>query len=793
MRYTIKCILNQVEIGNAYLFKEDMQITIGRSANNSIVLNESYIGNQHLIIFSHKNKVYIKDYGSTNGTFVNNLKIQPEIPIEISEKSTVFLSSLKGVELKISKIENDDSELIYQDFSKSIIINSNFNKEITDLFKNKNVLIIGRSNSCDVILDNVFCSREHAKITFENSMFYIEDLKSLNGTFVNGTRINKRVKISENDDIILGRVKISLDGSYIDISKEVAIKTLGLEKKFTNGKIGLHKLNLEISTNSLLAVMGPSGCGKSTLLKALNGESPCSSGVVYIGGLELNKNFEYLKTQIGYVPQDDIVHKELTVYQSLWYSAKLRLPHISDQTIKDKIQKVLTELNIIHIKDNLVSAISGGQRKRVSIAVEILTDPLILFLDEPTSPLDPQTIEDFLSILKRLSTKGTTVIMVTHKPEDLAYMDQVIFMAEGGHICYFGNKDEYLNYFGVKNTVNVYSLLVDENKKDWIKKYEDTHKSKEITSLNQFKNRSKINYVHQFFWLSIRYLNIKVNDKINSTILLLQAPFIALIICLLFDSISQGVPFLMAISSIWLGTNNAAREIIGESSIFKRERMFNQSIFTYLLSKTSILLLFSIVQSIIFVTIIYYNFSDTKPTFNSPILVVLWMVFISFTSTLLGLLLSSIVSSSEKVMSLVPLTLIPQIMFAGIITSITNNTMEVLSYFSISRWANEGFTIIQEKITIPKMDILNKADVCDQKLRAAPIFGKILDKQSNPIDSLANGYTELKKQFHISYIERFETFAGTLKLDFIVMSILSLLFLVGIYYSLKAKDSVKIK
>jgi ABC-type multidrug transport system ATPase subunit len=177
--------------------------------------------------------------------------------------------------------------------------------------------------------------------------------------------------------------------------------------------------------------MGPSGCGKTTLLKVLNGETPSTEGRVLISGLDLDENYDYVKTLIGYVPQDDIIHRELTVDQTLYYAARLRMGQVDPELMANKIEQVLSALKIVDHRSKPVSKISGGQRKRVSIAVEILTDPLILFLDEPTSPLDPQTIEEFLSILKDLSLNGTTVVMVTHKPEDLLYMDSVIFMAEG--------------------------------------------------------------------------------------------------------------------------------------------------------------------------------------------------------------------------------------------------------------------------------------------------------------------------------------------------------------------------
>jgi ABC-type multidrug transport system ATPase subunit/pSer/pThr/pTyr-binding forkhead associated (FHA) protein len=482
------------------------RVTIGRNATNTVVIQNSVISGNHAEIINLEDQFYIQDLGSTNGTFVDHVKIPQGQQILIGDK-TISLSGVVTIQIK-SFNQSTGSHKLRTSPQADI---SNLNTKINQLLQQKGSVILGRSEQADIQIDNNLVSRQHAKITFSGSQYYVEDLGSMNGTFVNGQRIKNRTQISSTDDIIVGRLRFSLTGFAVDISKEIAIKTVGLVKRFSNGKVGLHECNIEIPSNSLLAVMGPSGCGKSTLLKALNGESPGSSGHVYIGGQELNRYFDYLKMQIGYVPQDDIVHRELTVDQSLWYSGKLRLPQLTDQQLSTKINQVLDELNISHIRSNLVSNISGGQRKRVSIAVEILTDPLILFLDEPTSPLDPQTIEDFLSILRKLSQKGTTVVMVTHKPEDLAYMDQVIFMAEGGHICYYGKTNDYLQFFGVNDTVKVYSMLV-ENKKDrWIAKYHSKPAQINTNTTNaKIYKSNRIDYPSQYFWLTKRYLNIKL-------------------------------------------------------------------------------------------------------------------------------------------------------------------------------------------------------------------------------------------------------------------------------------------
>jgi len=788
--YLIDLIYNGEKINSITISPSNSNVNIGRNENNDLIVAYKIISGNHAEIKLINNTLYITDKNSTNGTYINNQRIIPGQQNEIFGK-TVFLSGTKGIQI-ITKSTSSSSSNQYQNIKED---SENLGKKILQQLESKSTIIIGRSETADVLINNSLISRNHTKIYKNGNKYFIEDLGSMNGTYVNGQKISGKKQISSDDNIIIGRIRFSLGGLTIDISKEIAIKTIGLVKKFSNGKIGLHETSIEIPSNSLLAVMGPSGCGKSTLLKSLNGESLGTSGAVYIGGQELNANFDYLKMQIGYVPQDDIVHRELTVNESLWYAGKLRLPNFTDEQLQAKINQVLEELNIAHIRTNQVSAISGGQRKRVSIAVEILTDPLILFLDEPTSPLDPQTIEDFLMILKKLSQKGTTVVMVTHKPEDLEYMDQVIFMAEGGHICYYGKTNEYLNFFNVSDTVKVYSLLIKEKKDQWVSKYNSKISNTLTNSKSAVINKSsKVNYLSQYYWLTRRYLNIKINDRTNSLIMLAQAPFIAAIICVLFQSISGGMPFLMAISSLWLGANNAAREIVSENAIFKRERMFNQGILTYIFSKITVLMLFSSLQSFLFVAILSLHFSGSSPELNKPVDTTIWMIFISLVATLMGLLLSATVSTAEKVMSLVPIALIPQIMLAGVITKISNTFIEFFSYISISRWATEGFNCIQKEISIPKIGITNenKVNVAPPEVPEKPIIDQLKNSDGELIDSTANAVNEVQKNYHSEYTERFGDLAGTLELDTYMLGILGIVFFIMIYISIRKKDSIQI-
>ncbi|MDC1194296.1 FHA domain-containing protein, partial [Crocinitomicaceae bacterium] len=671
-----------------FVLEPGMEIIIGKqdvSGKNTIKIAHKNLSRQHAQLMMNSNgELYIVDLDSTNGTFVDGRKIKPNVPYPV------------GGDSKVSFAGQDQLQLVFNpdDFKGKKKPTGSGSGPLTDtnvleLLNRKAIITIGRSSSCDLTLPHNTISKAHASIEKKNNKYYLKDLGSLNGTFINGRRITHETEVRDTDKIIIGRFIISIKGKARSLSDEVTVRVERIVKKYSNGYVGLHQSTFEIPSKSILAVMGPSGCGKSTLLKALCGDSPPSSGNVFLFGMELNDNYDFLKTQIGYVPQDDIVHRQLTVEQSLYYAAKLRLPNAKNEFIHDKINQVLEELNITHIRKNLVGEISGGQRKRVSIGVEILTDPMVLFLDEPTSPLDPQTIEEFLGILRRLTEKGTTVIMVTHKPDDLDFMDSVIFMAEGGHIAYHNTVDGFKDHFQVDKVRKVYGNLEQPNAKAWIDKYNKSRQS-ETTGNNAppVKQTGKTNPFSQYRWLVARYFKIKFNDWKNMAVMIGQAPIIAILICLIFENVTQSVPFLMTICAIWFGSNNAAREIVSELPIYKRERMFNQGIFPYIFSKITVLGSFAAAQAFLFTLIISINYTSStnvSVAWNGPIASFTWILFVSLTASMMGLLLSALVTTTEKVMSLVPLVLIPQIMLAGVMAPIQNGIVEFLSYITLSR------------------------------------------------------------------------------------------------------------
>lgn len=669
----------------AKLIGEKKMIRIGRKGfGNDIEFDDAVVSRNHAEIIKTADGRYILKDTSSNGTYVNSLLITGECDIRPEDEITVAghkLSIAKGI-LKEQVKPLDTLSL-------------------KEKLKLKNTVIIGRSPDCDIFIDDQQVSRRHAEATREGNEYYITDLDSTNGTFLNDQQVRGKMKFTEKDTIFIGLHALKLEEAMRDLSLETAIRAESVEKKFPGGYTGLKKMTVHIPHRAFVALMGPSGCGKTTFMNTLNGNNPATGGTVFIHGLELTANYNMLKRKIGYVPQDDIVHHGLSVEKSLYFAAKLRLPNdTSEQEIKERIEEVLTSLNINdpEIRKNRVGSLSGGQRKRVSIAVELLNKPSILFLDEPTSPLDPETIEEFLNNIKKLTEKGTTVVMVTHKPEDLNYVDRVIFLATKGYHAFYGDKNDLLDYFSCKNIIGVYALL--SKKKDVEAWYHKWYANQEVAKITenpgQIKKDRSESLFRQLFWLVRRYFALKLSDTGNMVLLMAQPIIIAGLLIFIFEKLQMGVLFLMAISAIWFGVSNAAKEIVGEIPIYKRERMFNLNIFTYLISKMVVLSAIAFIQVLIFVMIVKLRYNADPLYMVFPMEYTAFMFYLAFSATLLGLLLSAVFSNTEKVMTVVPIALMPQIMLAGVVTRIDNVAKEILSYMTLGRWGTEGFARIQD-------------------------------------------------------------------------------------------------
>jgi len=397
------------------------------------------------------------------------------------------------------------------------------------------------------------------------------------------------------------------------------------------GKVLLDRVTFSLPPSSVLAVVGPSGAGKSTLTNALNGFAPATSGQVLFDGHDLYASYDVLRRRIGYVPQQDILHPQLTVRRALQYAAELRFPpQVSKADKRTRIKEVLDELDLSDRADLRIERLSGGQRKRVSVALELLTKPSLLFLDEPTSGLDPGNERQVMALLRDLANAGRTIIVVTHSTQSLHLCDRVMFLAPGGKVSYFGPPVEALAYFKRHDAgdfyADVFTSLEERPGVDWAalfrsdpdyQRFVAEPLTTEAAARPAQQQRAlppapQQSWMKQFSVLTRRYVALIASDRRYSLLLLLQAPILGAVLFLLFGprrlSVTHGpeatvLILALVIGATWLGMLNAIREIVKELPIYQRERSVGLSISAYLASKVTVLSVFTIFQAIVVVGI----------------------------------------------------------------------------------------------------------------------------------------------------------------------------------------------
>ena len=339
-------------------------------------------------------------------------------------------------------------------------------------------LRIGRAPDNDIVVADLSVSRHHAELRNTGGRYEIVDLGSHNGTFLNGSQIVSRALVTEQDIVGIGQATFRLVGDELrefldqgDVSLIAQDLTVRLGRK-----VLLDRVSFPIGERSLVAVIGPSGAGKTTLLRALTGLRPASEGAVLYDNRDLYSHYAELRHRIGLVPQEDVIYQQLTPRRFLGYAAELRFPgDTSSEERNNRVQEVIDELKLMHTTkeqpgaaaDMQAAALSGGQKKRVSIALELLTKPSVLFLDEPTSSLDVELKEDVVDSLRELAEEGRTVIMVTHDLEYLDKCDRVLVLMPGGKMAFYGPSEEGLRYFEKTRWVEVYRAFRNEPERDW--------------------------------------------------------------------------------------------------------------------------------------------------------------------------------------------------------------------------------------------------------------------------------------------------------------------------------------
>jgi ABC transport system ATP-binding/permease protein len=647
---------------------------------------------------------------STNGLFINYTRIT----------ATEGYSLKNGVEIQLGSDPQNQVILTYVNPAAAKAIPPRQN--IVSL--KKRAVLIGRDPQASLSLDSPMVSRRHASIESDNRGRYILQDYSTNGVFVNQQRVSGSMVLPSGASIQIGPYTLILQGDSLlvaDRGNRIRLDVYSLVRevrdKNNRKKRLLDDIFLAIEPGQFVALVGGSGAGKSTLMRSLLGIEPINLGQVNLNGQNLRANFNIYRTQIGYVPQDDIIHRELRVGEVLTYAAKLRLP--ADINVKEVVEKTLNQIEMTARRDVLVSQLSGGQRKRVSIGVELLADPKLFFLDEPTSGLDPGLDKRMMQLLRKLADQGRTVILVTHATGNVNLCDRIAFMGAGGRLCYFGPPQEAMPFFGVQtgDFADLYNLLDSEDnvvqqsqrfrQSPQFQRYVSNHLS-EVGQRPPGGSRpkaAKASGIAQFILLIKRSLKIMLRDRIYIALSLLTAPIAIVLIRIALKSEDALAPtlqntladaplassalrvlFVFTCAALWVGLSSSVQEIVKESAIYIRERLVNLSLFAYLTSKVFVLGLLAVFQTIFMVGTILLTFKSPQ---DIP-----WEIGVGLTTFLtltasfcLGLLVSAIVKNSSQANSTLPLILLPQIIFSGVLFDLKDDVSKMVSWFTISRWS----------------------------------------------------------------------------------------------------------
>jgi len=679
---------------------------VGRDDSAAIALTNLSVSRAHCEILRVGSEWAINDLNSRAGTFVNGEPVREARPLRIGDRVLIvgnqfefrvrYGSDGHSPRKAPSPTRAGESVTILQGGQRTARVELRGDS-----------LTVGRTADRDVVLQHPMVSGRHAVLEREGEAWFVTDTRSANGTLVNDRAV-LRAKLVRGDHVQFGPVVFLFDGAglvFQERSEAVTLRADALSIEVTPGHRILDEVSLSIEPGLLVGLIGPSGAGKTTLLNALSGFRPAGEGHVVYNGLDLGEHYESLKTRIGYVPQDDIIHHELTPRRALTYSALLRLPR---DTGRDEIDHLVTEtletLGLAERADLSIHRLSGGQRKRCSLGVELLTRCNVLFLDEPTSGLDPATEVRMMTLFRRLADQGRTLILTTHVMESIDLLDRVAVMY-GGKLVYYGPPEQALKHFGAKRATELYDRLEEATPEHWRERFEaselvrpseppDVERSGASPDVAGTRTDEKGSGVadgtkawRQLSVLTRRYARMIAADKRTLALLLGQPIIIFAFLGLTFSKAFQ-VLFMGAVSMFWIGCTNAAREIVREQSIYQRERAVTLMVLPYVLSKVGVLMVFCLVQAGIAVAFIKLASGIDGSWWRY--LAVLFPASLSGMS--LGLVISALVRRPEHSDAIVPIALIPQIIYAGVIEPIADMNLpsRLISYGASTRWTYES-------------------------------------------------------------------------------------------------------
>ncbi|MFM9058302.1 MAG: FHA domain-containing protein [Planctomycetaceae bacterium] len=718
--------------------------TIGAAPSADIRVASPYVSSWHCRLTHDGRDWLLEDLGSTNGTFVNGARITRPTVVSPSDRVTLGANEPLPWPPRAPGTTGDRS---------------------VRLPPAGRTFVIGRAASCDVVLDRPMVSARHAALEHHGGEWLVRDLGSTNGTFVAGRKITAPTGVQAGDSISLGSCQILLvadtpapSGAPPATPPAIDVQAVAVE---LGGRSLLHDVSMPVPAGSLVGIMGPSGAGKSTLLAALVGSQRPTAGRVLVAGADLHARFDEFRGRIGFVPQDDILHADLTVRQALWYSARLRLPRdYSAAEIRSRVATVMADLGLTGLEDARIGSadrrgVSGGQRKRVNVALELITDPPILVLDEPTSGLSSTEALALVRLLAGLAAGGKTVVLTIHQPgiEILKLLDGLAVVArdestgQAGTLAWYGPAwPDAAAFFepdsGAADPDAVLRGLARRRVADWQRDWRASPAHEAWVAgratppgtpapVAAGRTMAPGEPVRQWGVLVRRLLAVTAADAWATTVLLAQAPIIALLVVLVFGPQARRpveaaawvplsktlatVAFVLAISAIWFGCSNAAREIVAEYPIYRRERMVGLSRAAYVASKVVVLAGVCAVQCAVLLAIVRTGCALAVP-WNAAFVP---LFLAANVAVAIGLCMSATVRSAETAAVLLPLVILPMVILGGILLALPEMPAAVamLADAVPSRWAFERLlaaeAAIRPVLERPLMDDPSGREVVD--------------------------------------------------------------------------------
>ncbi|CAM5734216.1 ABC transporter ATP-binding protein [Streptomyces badius] len=695
---------------------------VGRDPESDIVIDDDRVSWHHAILHPEDGHWTIEDEDSTNGTYTGGLRIHTS---DVGAGSEIrFGNPGDGPRaVLLGREPPAPTATPSADRPSGVSVpgaTGTFRQPTTVRPLPARTVRIGRDAGNDLVIDDLVVSRHHAELrALADGTYEIVDLGSHNGTFLNGQPV-ARGPVGPGDIVGIGHSAFCLVGDslqeFVDTG-EVSLDVQDLEvtvgRAGKGGKTLLDKVSFPVGEKCLLGVVGPSGAGKSTLLNALTGQRPADRGTVLYDGRDLYRDFAELRQRIGLVPQDDILHAQLTVRKALGYAAELRFPQDTAKAERQaRVSEVIRELGLEQRADQPIHSLSGGQRKRVSVALELLTKPSLLFLDEPTSGLDPGMDRSVMHMLRGLADDGRTVVVVTHSVLSLEVCDRLLVLAPGGRIAYYGPPQDALAFFGFEEWPEAFEAFENDRDRDWAATYAGSpFRRRYIDNASAqphlpaaapgalvappLKTR---NWGAQLNTLVRRYASALSADR-TFLIIMIALPFVmgamarALAGSRLTQETAMNALLILCVGGVLTGAANAVRELVKERVIYQRERAVGLSRSAYLMSKIVVLGTITVLQAVVLTLVGLVGVDLGAPggegVFLPPLVeIALAVALLSFTAMMLGLLVSALVRKEEVTMPLLVLLAIVQVVFCGALLKLHGVPgVEQLSWLVPSRWA----------------------------------------------------------------------------------------------------------